>query len=144
MTKLSHPKNPWLTNELKLKLKYRDVIYKRARKTGDPNLLTLLKNLKSVLKLILNSARDDYLKNALTNEAPGSNIWIKLKRLGIVKSRQSFPRDHFDAEQLNNFYASTLTKYPSSTSDFVTSIPSRYHSNVNCEFSWTKILILLM
>lgn len=104
--KLNRPKNPWLTNEFKLKLKNRDPIYKQARRTSDSNLLTLFKNLRRELKLELNTARDNYLKNALTNEAPGSNIWIKLKRLGIVKSRQPSPFDHFDAEQLNNFYAS--------------------------------------
>ncbi|CAG5100530.1 Protein of unknown function, partial [Cotesia congregata] len=99
--KLNRPKNPWLTNELKSKLKNRLVT----------NLLRLFKNLRRELKLELNTARDVYLRNALTDEAPESNIWIKLKRLGIVKSRQTSPLDHFDAEQLNNFYARTLTKY---------------------------------
>ncbi|CAG5102570.1 Protein of unknown function, partial [Cotesia congregata] len=124
--KLYRQKKPWLTKDLKLELHNRDTIYKQARRTGNLNLLSLYKKLRSELKIKICDARDNYFKNVLEESAQGSDIWSKLKKLGIIKPRQSSPLDHFDANLLNNFYASTVTKYPSCDKNFVFDLPNHH------------------
>lgn len=138
---LNRPSSPWLTHELKLKLKNRDAIYKQSRRTRNSNLLLLYKILRRELEK-LNDARDSYLKSALENDSQGLNIWTKLKRLGILKSKHSSPLDHFDVDLLNNLYASTVTKHPLCDRDVVTDLPIHHTKRVNCSFNWSKIDIV--
>ncbi|CAG5074153.1 Protein of unknown function [Cotesia congregata] len=63
--KLYRQKTPWLTKDLKLELHNRDTIYKQARRTGNLNLLSLYKKLRSELKIKICDARDNYFKNVL-------------------------------------------------------------------------------
>ncbi|CAG5096688.1 Protein of unknown function [Cotesia congregata] len=140
--KISRPSNPWLTKELKNKLKYRDAIYKQARRSGDQSLLNYYKKLRSELKVKLNAERDKYFTNILAEESYGSSIWKKLKQLGLIKPKQSSPLDHFSADELNNFYATTLTKHPSCSREFVQDLLLHYIKKVDCEFHWSKIDIV--
>lgn len=48
--KLYRPKNPWLISELKLEVRHRDAVYKKARRTRDSSLLSLYRNLRSEFK----------------------------------------------------------------------------------------------
>ncbi|CAG5078815.1 Protein of unknown function [Cotesia congregata] len=114
----------------------------QARRTGNLNLLSLYKKLRSELKIKICDARDNYFKNVLEESAQGSDIWSKLKKLGIIKPRQSSPLDHFDANLLNNFYASTVTKYPSCDKNFVFDLPNHHTKQVNCVFNWSKLDIV--
>ncbi|CAG5097433.1 Protein of unknown function, partial [Cotesia congregata] len=140
--KLYRQKTPWLTKDLKLELHNRDTIYKQARRTENLNLLSLYKKLRSELKIKICDARDNYFKNVLEESAQGSDIWSNLKKLGIIKPRQSSPLDHFDANLLNNFYASTVTKYPSCDKNFVFDLPNHHTKQVNCVFNWSKLDIV--
>ncbi|XP_044594968.1 uncharacterized protein LOC123272339 isoform X2 [Cotesia glomerata] len=140
--KISRPKNPWLTKELKNELKHRDAIYKRARRNNDQNLLKYFKTLRSELKAKLNAARDNYFTNILSKKSHDSSIWKKLKQLNIIKPKQSSPLDHFGADELNNFYAATLTKHSSCSREFVHDLVSFAVKRVNCEFEWSRIDIV--
>lgn len=140
--KVTRPPNPWLTRELKTKCKERDALYKRAKRTGNANLLSQFKIRRKELKLELNIARENYLKNALTNLPHGTTVWSKLKHLGLVKKSTSSPLNHFEAEELNNYYASIVRRHPSCNIEIVNSLLSSVNSQVNCSFEWSKIDIV--
>ncbi|XP_074103474.1 uncharacterized protein LOC141530331 [Cotesia typhae] len=139
---LKRKASPWITYELKTDFHTRDALYKRARRTGNSHLLTLYKIKRKELKTKLNNARDKYLRNVLEDESQGTNIWTKLKRLGIIKDKKSSPLDHFDADELNLFYSNTLTKHPLCTREFIEDLHLHHVKNVNCSFSWSNIDIV--
>ncbi|KAH0563649.1 hypothetical protein KQX54_003746 [Cotesia glomerata] len=125
---------PWLTQKLLLELRERDKLYKSAKRTNNRDLLALYKNKRRDLEVKLNIARDDHFKNYLEENKSGSNIWSKLKRVGLINIKQSSPLDHFATDSLNNFYAKTLTRHPSCDLDFVQNLPCLSVKKVVCEF----------
>lgn len=111
--------NPWFTKELKIKCKQRDAIYKRAKRSRDPNLLALYKSMRKELKHQFNQARGEYLKTALSNLPYGSSIWSKFKHLGSIKSNSSLPLKFFDPLELKQYYANIVRKHPPCDANFV-------------------------
>lgn len=140
--KISRPNSPWLIKELKNELRHRNAIYNRARRNGDQNLLKYYKKLRSELNVKRNTKRNNYFTTILAKESYGSSIWTKLKQSSIIKSKQSSPSDHFSANELNNFYATTLTRHPSCGKELVQDLPLHYIKKVDCEFRWSKIDIV--
>ncbi|CAG5109295.1 Protein of unknown function [Cotesia congregata] len=137
--KLRRPSCPWLTHELKREFHIRDNLYKRARRTKDANSLALYKKMRKELKVKLNLARDAYFKQILENSSQQVNIWSNLKRMGIIKAKKSSPLDHFEADDLNYFYANILRKHPSCSRNFVNSLPSHATRKVDSVFHWSLI-----
>lgn len=82
--KIIHAPNPWVTKELRAKCKARDSLYKRAKRNCNVDLLNLFKIKRNFFKIELASACENYLCNALSNILSGSNMWGKLKHLGLV------------------------------------------------------------
>ncbi|CAG5078932.1 Protein of unknown function, partial [Cotesia congregata] len=140
--KITRNSNTWITNELKEKCRERDAIYKRAKRSGDSNLLKLFKLKRKELKSKLNMARENYLKNELTNLPTGHTVWIKLKRLGLIKSNPSSPLNYFDSSALNEFYANIVRRHPPCDTSFLDTLPLLYTSKVRCSFNWTPIDIV--
>lgn len=140
--KLKRPNNPWLTNALRREFRERDALYKRARRTSDQNLLRLYKMKRKDLKNKLNIARDNYFKTILENSSHKSNVWTDLKRVGIIKPNKSSPLDHFDANNLNIFYANILKKHPSCSRDFIFELSTLTSRKVSSLLNWTQIDIV--
>ncbi|XP_044597348.1 uncharacterized protein LOC123273929 [Cotesia glomerata] len=92
--KLKRPNNPWLTNALRREFRERDTLYKRARRTGDQNLLRLYKMKRKDLKNKLNIARDIYFKTILENSSQKSNKsssllnWKQIDIVDVTKNLQ--------------------------------------------------------
>ncbi|CAG5093112.1 Protein of unknown function [Cotesia congregata] len=139
--KLCRPSSPWFTNELKRDFRQRDHLYKQARRSGNANLLALYKIKRKELKTKLTLIRDAYFKQVLEN-SPQADIWSNLKRMGIIKAKKSSPLDHFEADDLNNYYADILKKHPSCSSDFINNLPNIALRKVNSIFRWTQIDIV--
>ncbi|CAD6216503.1 GSCOCG00011342001-RA-CDS [Cotesia congregata] len=140
--KVTGNSNSWITKELKYKCHERDSLYKRAKRTKNQDLLALYKDMRKKLKLELNNARESYLKSQLTTVSPGKTIWNKLKRLGLIKTKQTSPLNYFDASLLNEHYANIVRKHPPCDIHFVNSLSSLYHKKVECSFKWHQIDIV--
>ncbi|CAG5103035.1 Protein of unknown function, partial [Cotesia congregata] len=110
--KITHVPNPWVTKELKTKCKAHDTLYKRAKRNNNKDLLNLFKIKRKELKIELTKARENYLCNALSNIPAGSNVWSKLKQLGLVKGSNSSPLNFFDSRELNNHFAKIVRHHP--------------------------------
>ncbi|CAD6227322.1 GSCOCG00011978001-RA-CDS, partial [Cotesia congregata] len=140
--RLTRPSSPWLTKELRTEFHQRDILYKRARRTRDTNLMILYKKMRKDLKNKLNTARDTYFKSLLENPSQNSNIWSNLKRVGFLKSKKSSPLDHLNANELNCYYANILRKHPSCTLDFIKGLPSHTVRKVDSIFNWSNVDIV--
>lgn len=140
--KIARAPNPWVTKELKEKCKVRDSVYKRAKRNNDTELLKYYRLLRKELKLQLNSARENYLRNELVNLPQTTNVWSKLKHLGLVNRSSSSPMNYFNATDLNVHFANTVRRHPACDLEFVQSLDSLYKSRVTCSFTWSKIDIV--
>ncbi|XP_074096374.1 uncharacterized protein LOC141525708 [Cotesia typhae] len=134
--------NPWMSNELKEKCKNRDFIYKRAKRNNDIKLLRVYRSIRKQLKMEINSARENYLQNVLTNLPQGINIWGKLKHLGLLKRSDSSPLKYFNASDLNNYFDNIVRKHPPCDLDYINSLQLLCSSQVTCSFTWSKIDIV--
>lgn len=65
--RITCPRNPWFTRELKIKCKERDEIYKRAKRNQALDLIVLFRFKRKELKLEINRRQEDYLRSALSN-----------------------------------------------------------------------------
>ncbi|CAG5090605.1 Protein of unknown function [Cotesia congregata] len=140
--KVTGNSNSWITRDLKNKCHDRDILYKRARRTKDPNLLAIYKDMRKKLKIELNQARENYLKTHLATISPGKTIWSKLKHLELIKTNSTSPLNYFDNTLLNEHFANIVRKHPPCDVDFLKSIPLLYHSKVDCTFKWHQIDIV--
>ncbi|CAG5073918.1 Similar to gprs: Serine-enriched protein (Drosophila melanogaster) [Cotesia congregata] len=120
--KIVRASNPWVTRELKLKCKKRDSLYKRAKRSKNIEILRQYRVLRKELKVELNRARENYLKNVLSNLPQGTNAWSKLKHLGLVKKSASSPLSYFDASDLNDHFANIVRRHPSCDPDWIDSL----------------------
>ncbi|XP_044577583.1 uncharacterized protein LOC123260519 [Cotesia glomerata] len=120
--KITHVPNPWVTKELKTKCKERDTLKE--------------------LKIKLTEARENYLCNALSNIPLGSNVWSKLKHLGLIKGSNSSPLNFFDSRELNNHFAKIVRHHPPCNEATFEEIKLSHSSLVNCSFVWTEIDIV--
>ncbi|CAG5084884.1 Protein of unknown function [Cotesia congregata] len=131
---------PFITRKLtRPKFRHRDNLYKRDRRTGNANLLTLYKKRRKDLKIKLKAARDAYFKQILEKATSQSNIWTSLKRMDIIKNKKFTPLDHFGAEELNKYYADIVSKHPSCSRDFIENPPSHVTRKVDSIFKWSQI-----
>lgn len=140
--KVRRNSNIRVTAELKNNCRERDLFYKRAKRTGDQNLLKLYKLKRKQIKIKLNAARENYLKYELTNLPCGQSIWCKLKRLGLIKSNFSPPLRYFDSPVLNEFYTKIVRKHAPCDILFLNSLAQNYASKVGCIYNWSQIDIV--
>ncbi|XP_044591465.1 uncharacterized protein LOC123269694 [Cotesia glomerata] len=110
--KIIHAPNPWDKKKLKAKCKARDYLYKRAKRNCNKDLLNLFEIKRTELKIELTRARENYLCNTLSNIPSGSNVWGKLKHLGLVKGSTFSPLDFFDPRELNRHFAKIVRQNP--------------------------------
>lgn len=102
----------------------------------------LFKTKRKELKRELNHARENYLKNSLINLSRGASVWSKFEHLGFEKNSTSTPLNHFDQEELNEYFANIVQKHPPCDSEFLNELPVLYFSTVPTTFNWSKIDIV--
>ncbi|CAG5090761.1 Protein of unknown function [Cotesia congregata] len=101
--KSSRPSSPWLTGELRHKFRQRDNLYKKARRTGDQNLLAQYKIKRKELKFELASARDTYFKQVLDDTRSKFDIVDVTKNLQItVQNSKGKSPDGLDLKWLKD------------------------------------------
>ncbi|CAG5096865.1 Protein of unknown function [Cotesia congregata] len=98
--------------------------------------------MRKELKHEISRARENYLKNSLSNLSYGTQIWSKLKHLGLVKRTTSSPLNHFEPSDLNEHFAAMVRRHPACDQQFVNSLFQLHKSKVNSSFTWTEIDIV--
>lgn len=107
---------PWLTTDLIKKRKERDKIYRQAKRLGNSELrrkeMERYKNVRSLVKKEFAIARDNYLKNKLSNADSKSQSWAILRSAGLLKQQATTATDFFSPDDLAKFYSSISRQHP--------------------------------
>lgn len=110
---------PWLSRNTKRKMNERKRLYDRARQTQNPDHWKDYRNVRNIVKRMLEKAHNDYIKdllNVAVNEKP-KKFWSYIKSLGRdfvgISPLQADGKLHADstgkAEALNHQYESVFT-----------------------------------
>lgn len=141
--KVRRPAAPWLTSDLKLRMKQRDVAYKRARRSNSVLGFSIYRDIRNKLTADIKTAIANYYYSCLNYITDSNSMWNALTRLGLVKSNLPSPLHFFSADQLSVFYASISAGVPACTHDELTSLISESHYN-GPSFSFSPTTVLEM
>lgn len=106
------PPTPWLTNDLRARMKHRDALYKQAKRANNLLGLAIYKDFRNKLTVDIKRAISEYRWNRLSNINDSSKMWKELDRLGLLKANLSSPLHFFSADSLNIYYASISSASP--------------------------------
>lgn len=127
--KVRRPAAPWLTNDLKLRMKQRDVAYKKAKRSNSALGYFIYRDIRNKLSADIKTAIANFYYSSLSSITDSAQMWRALDRLGLVKSSLPSPLHFFTADQLSNFYASISAGVPACSHDELESIISNAHYN---------------
>lgn len=74
---------PWLTDELRSKIKNRNRLYNRARRSGDLLSMLIYRNFRNSLSLELRYARDHFFSHRISSSSDPAKIWKELSFLSL-------------------------------------------------------------
>lgn len=111
------PMAPWLTNELKSKIRSRDSLYNRARRMRSHELMSQYRLLRKQIKTDIKDAKNAYLLSSLTDQTDQTKIWSTLKKVGLIDSSSKSSLQHFSPIELNTHYANITSLHPPCTYD---------------------------
>lgn len=122
--RVSKPPAPWLTDNLKRRMKERDALYKRAKRTSNLLGFAIYRDVRDKLTADIRNAKSNFQYQCLDKITDPSKMWKELARLGLVKSNLSSPLHFFTPDQLNQYYASISNRIPPCTyEDFIEATP---------------------
>lgn len=135
---------PWLTADLKERIKLRTKLYKKAKRTNNILDRLIYRHYKNKLTIDMRKARSDYIYHRLNNINNPTEIWRELSSLGLVKVSFSSPLHFFDPEQLNSSYQSVSTLYPECTIPQLESIVSNNPIRTDLAFCFSQVSQLMI
>lgn len=135
--RVSRPAAPWMTVELRNRMRDRDRLYKRAKRSNNLLGLNIYRDVRNKLTIDLRKARNDYQLNRLNAINNNNMMWKELRNLGLIKPSLPSPLHFFRPEELNEFYASVANKTPQCTlEDFVTATTNIQHEGPLFDFHY--------
>ena len=109
---VSRPAAPWSTRELRDRVRERLRLYKRARRSGSVLGYAIYRDYRDRLTADLRSARSEYQLNRVSAARDPKLLWRELRRIGLVKPTLRSPLHFFQANELNEYYASISSRDP--------------------------------
>uniref|UniRef100_A0ABD2VVI9 Reverse transcriptase domain-containing protein n=1 Tax=Trichogramma kaykai TaxID=54128 RepID=A0ABD2VVI9_9HYME len=112
-------REPWITRDLCTKRRERDRLYKEARHTRCPVLLSEFRLLSKQLRVDCTRAREDYFSRRLDGTGGQSAQWRTLREMGLLaaKNRDRSPLHTFEAQELMEHYSAITCRHPSCTDE---------------------------
>ena len=112
----------WLLVQLKARLKYRNLLYKQAKRSGSLLGFARYRLFRNQLNADIKRAKAEFLFTSLNNITDPAKLWKELARLGLTKSNFVSPLHLFKSDELNSYYASVSSASPVSYHDFSSAI----------------------
>lgn len=119
---VTRPMAPWLTSEIRTKLKERDMLYKNSKRSGNPNLMSQYRLHRKQLKSVIRNAKSEHLRLLLSEHLDSSKMWSVLRRFGLIETASHSSLQHFSPEELNTYYATITSVHPPCSNDQFKSI----------------------
>lgn len=137
--KIARPLAPWLTYDLKVRMKIRDDLYKRAKRTRNNALMRDYRLARKRLKLDIRTAKNRHLVTSLADQLDSAKIWSILKKSGLVEATSQSSLQHFAPEELNSYYATVMSAHPPCTCDKFDNILQTPSNHRSLSFSFSLL-----
>ncbi|XP_011858459.1 PREDICTED: uncharacterized protein LOC105556015 [Vollenhovia emeryi] len=98
---------PWLSEEIKRRMRERDRVRGQWRKHKCDRLHRLFKDLRNEVQILVRNAKKSYFTNFFSNCSDPGTAWNELRHLGIIKSKNSGRPLPCSTEELNLYFSST-------------------------------------
>lgn len=103
-----------MTSEIRGLMNRRNQLRRRWRRCKNENNYKLYKIMRNQVQAVIRKAKQDYYMSVFSNTKDPSDIWRKLKHLGLIRSKLSDRKLLFYTDELNSFF---LTNSNSNTRD---------------------------
>lgn len=114
---VTKPMAPWLTAEIKIKIRIRDQLFKRAKRSNSQLILAQYKLLRNQTKRLIKDAKNRYLVDSLSEQHDPSRIWSTLRKLGLIDNTSNSSLQHFSPVELNQHYSTITSMHPPCSDD---------------------------
>ncbi|KAK0170552.1 hypothetical protein PV328_008389 [Microctonus aethiopoides] len=111
--KLRRHKFPWVTTDFKEKLKHKNKLYKRAKRSGLSRDYNSYEQYRNDISSALKEAKSKFLMDKLNGINDPTTIWRVMSSMGLIKSQLASPFNFFSPQQLMDYYAAITNKSPS-------------------------------
>ena len=129
----------WLTPELKARCKERDRLYKTATRRKSKVLLAVFREERKELKILLNLARDNYIRNKIETLKDRALIWHVLEQEGLTSKKSELATKYFAAADLNRHFCSVARCHLPCSTAHLEQIINEVPSQVTSDFSFSPV-----
>ena len=132
---LSSRHKPWVNPQIRALMRFRDCAYRLARSSGSAIDLARFRSLRSQTSNALDSAKNVHVASRLAEALSVDAKWRELRRLHVTRPSLPSPFAKFTSNDLNTFYASTVSRHhPSTDHDFELIANQSITSSLNSPF----------
>ena len=103
---------PWVNPQIIALMRSRNRAYRLARSSGSATDLPRFHSLRSQTSNSLDSAKNAHVASRLADAPSVDAKWRELRRLHVTRPSLPSPLVKFTANDLNTFYASTVSRHP--------------------------------
>ena len=100
------PEAPWLFAILRARIRERNYLFRRAKRSGSILALAEYRHYRDVLVIDLRRAQSDHCLERLRGLSDLGKLWRELASAGLVRPSCMSPLNFFTADELNLFFAS--------------------------------------
>ncbi|XP_071631879.1 uncharacterized protein [Temnothorax longispinosus] len=99
-----HLPAPWLTNDIKNKMKERNIARRKWKRCRNDTNYNNYKHLRNQVQSLVRKAKCNYYQDAFQDLREPNIIWNRLKHLGLIKNKSSEMKLLFSTEELVDFF----------------------------------------
>ena len=103
---------PWVTPQIKNQMKLRDKAYKLWDQSRLPELRLKFISLRSSVSNALDTAKNRYFSNILTNSPSLTKRWRQLRSMGVAKKQPPSASHYFPLSTLNRHFSAVTNRHP--------------------------------
>lgn len=138
--KSTRPPKPWITDELRARLKHRDTLYKQAKRSKSLLGFAIYRHFRNALDEEIKRARSQFQFDALKDIKDPAKLWRKLAHLGLAKTTEVSPLHFFQPGELNQYYVSVSNTEPMcSYENFLFTTKNVQRSDIRPEFCFSIV-----
>lgn len=138
--KVSKPKAPWLTDNLKLLMKQRDKALQKYKRTHSEADWVYYKELRNLAVTMTRNEKAAYL-NAICLENNSSKMWKTLRNLNVSSNLDNkIPSNISDPDEINRYFSAFLQNVTNDTRDKINFYNNNlWSTNISFSFSMTSV-----
>lgn len=125
-------KFPWMTVELKSKMKHRNRLYKLAKRTGSLLNYSIYRSFRNNLSSELKNVKQQFILNKLKSINDSATLWRELSSLGLVKLSTTSPFNFYTPQELMDYYQSVISSVLPCTENDLNDAINYCNSQLHC------------